>query len=63
MVGQKELISLVFFKDKIRINMVILVFRGSKGEDFEIFLREYKKTCISTGLVLLWRDILIIHRL
>jgi hypothetical protein len=53
MVGQKELISLVFFKDKIRINMVILVFRGSKGEDFEIFLREYKKTCISTGLVLL----------
>ncbi len=50
-VGLKELISVVcFFKDKIRINMVILVFRGSKGEDLEVFLREYKRACIGTWL-------------
>jgi hypothetical protein len=30
--------------------MVILVFRGSKGEDPEEFLREYKRACIGTGL-------------
>jgi len=30
--------------------MVIPVFRGSKGEDPEMFLREYKRACISTGL-------------
>jgi hypothetical protein len=30
--------------------MVILVFRGSKGEDPEMFLREYKRACIGTGL-------------
>ncbi len=30
--------------------MVILVFRGSKGEDPEVFLREYKRACIGTGL-------------
>jgi hypothetical protein len=30
--------------------MVIPIFRGSKGEDLEVFLREYKKACISTGL-------------
>jgi hypothetical protein len=30
--------------------MVILVFRGSKGEDLEVFLREYKRACIGTGL-------------
>jgi hypothetical protein len=30
--------------------MVILVFKGSKGEDPEIFLREYKRACIGTGL-------------
>jgi hypothetical protein len=30
--------------------MVISVFRGSKGEDPEMFLREYKKACIGTGL-------------
>jgi hypothetical protein len=42
-VGIKELISVAcFFKDKIRINMVIPVFRGSKGEDPEMFLKEYK---------------------
>ncbi len=29
--------------------MVILVFKGSKGEDPEVFLREYKRTCISMG--------------
>ncbi len=39
-----------FFKNKIRINMVIPIFKGSKGEDFEFFLREYKKICISMGL-------------
>jgi len=30
--------------------MVIPVFRGSKGEDPEVFLREYKRVCISRGL-------------
>jgi hypothetical protein len=30
--------------------MVIPAFRGSKGENPEVFLRGYKKTCISTGL-------------
>jgi hypothetical protein len=30
--------------------MAIPVFRGSKGEDPEVFLREYKKACIGTGL-------------
>jgi hypothetical protein len=30
--------------------MVILVFRGSKGEDLEVFLKEYNKTCIGMGL-------------
>jgi hypothetical protein len=39
----------VLFKKKIKINMVIPVFRGSKGEDPEMFLREYKQTCIGTG--------------
>ncbi len=41
---------LFFYRDKIRINMVIPVFRGSKGEDPEVFLREYKWACIGTGL-------------
>jgi hypothetical protein len=45
--GQKELIG---FKNKIRINMVIPIFTKSKGEDPEVFLREYKRTCIGTGL-------------
>ncbi len=40
----------MFFRDKIRINMVIPVFRGSKGEDLEVFLREYKRACIGTRL-------------
>jgi len=40
----------VFFGDKIRTNMVIPIFRGSKGEDLEVFLREYKQACIGTGL-------------
>jgi hypothetical protein len=39
-----------YFLNKIKINMVILVFRGSKGEDPEVFLREYKKAYINTGL-------------
>jgi hypothetical protein len=30
--------------------MVIPVFKGSKGEDLEVFLREYKKVCIGMGL-------------
>jgi len=30
--------------------MIILVFRGSKGEDPEVFLREYKWACIGMGL-------------
>ncbi len=30
--------------------MVILVFRGSKGEDPKVFLREYKRACIGTRL-------------
>jgi hypothetical protein len=30
--------------------MVIPVFRGSKGEDPKVFLREYKRACIGTGL-------------
>jgi len=29
--------------------MVILVFRGNKGEGPEVFLREYKWACIGTG--------------
>ncbi len=39
-----------FLGDKIKTNMVIPVFRGSKGEDLEVFLREYKRACIGTGL-------------
>jgi hypothetical protein len=39
-----------FSKDKIRINMVIPIFRGNKGEDLEMFLREYKWACIGTML-------------
>jgi hypothetical protein len=30
--------------------MVIPVFKGSKGDDPEVFLREYKRACIGTGL-------------
>ncbi len=30
--------------------MVILVFRGSKDENPKVFLREYKRACIGTGL-------------
>ncbi len=30
--------------------MVIPVFRGSKDEDLEVFLKEYKWACIGTGL-------------
>ncbi len=30
--------------------MVIPIFKGSKGEGPEVFLREYKKACIGTGL-------------
>jgi len=49
-VGQKELINLVFFFNKIRINMVIPIFRGSKCEDLKVFLREYKRACFGMGL-------------
>ncbi len=30
--------------------MIIPIFRGSKGENPEVFLREYKRACIGTGL-------------
>jgi len=30
--------------------MVIPIFRGSKSEDPKMFLREYERACISTGL-------------
>jgi hypothetical protein len=30
--------------------MVIPVFRGNKGENLEVFLREYKIACIGTKL-------------
>jgi len=39
-----------FFGDNIKTNMVIPVFRGSKGEDPKVFLREYKQACIGMGL-------------
>jgi len=39
-----------FFRDKIKINLVILVFRGSKDEDLEVFLREYERACIGMRL-------------
>ncbi len=40
----------MFFRDKIKINLVISVFKGSKGEDPEMLLREYKRACIGMGL-------------
>jgi hypothetical protein len=50
-VSQKELISLVcFIAFRKKINMVIPVFRVSKGENLEEFLKEYKRACIDTGL-------------
>jgi hypothetical protein len=30
--------------------MVIPIFKGSKGEDPKVFLREYKRAYIETGL-------------
>jgi hypothetical protein len=30
--------------------MVIPFFRGNKGEDPKVFLKEYKRTCIGMGL-------------
>jgi hypothetical protein len=30
--------------------MVIPIFRGSKGEDPKVFLKEYKRACIGTWL-------------
>ncbi len=39
-----------FLRDKIKINMVIPVFRKSKGEDPEVFLRKYKRACIGMSL-------------
>jgi len=47
-VGKKKILLLLNFKKKI--TMVIPVFRGSKDEDLEVFLREYKRVCICTGL-------------
>jgi hypothetical protein len=53
-IGQKELINLVFFlkktQNKIKINLGNPIFRGSKGEDPKVFLREYKRACIGTKL-------------
>jgi hypothetical protein len=49
--GQKELISLVcFLENKMRINLVILIFRGNKDEDPEIFLKKYKELVLVRGL-------------
>jgi hypothetical protein len=41
--------------------MVIPVFRGSKDEDLEVFLREYKWACIGTKLrtVVKWLNFLL----
>jgi hypothetical protein len=52
-VSKKELINLVFFFKKIRINMVIPIFWGSKREDPEVFLREYKRACFGTKLIII----------
>jgi hypothetical protein len=30
--------------------MIISIFKGNKGEDLQVFLREYKKTYIGIGL-------------
>jgi len=30
--------------------MVNPIFKGNKGEDFKVFLKEYKSACIGTGL-------------
>jgi hypothetical protein len=49
-VNQKKLISLVgFITFKKKINMVIPVFRGSKGENLKKNLKEYRRACISIG--------------
>lgn len=29
--------------------MIISIFRGSKGEDLEVFLKEYKRICVGIG--------------
>jgi len=39
-----------FLEKEILINMVIPILKGSKGEDSKVFLKEYKKACIGTGL-------------
>jgi len=51
----------VFLRDKIKINMVIPIFRRNKGEDPEVFLREYKRACIGTGfrIVAKWLNFLL----
>jgi hypothetical protein len=35
---------------KIKIKRIISIFKGRKGEDLQVFLREYKKTYIGIGL-------------
>jgi hypothetical protein len=30
--------------------MIISIIKESKGEDLQVFLREYKRTCIGIGL-------------
>jgi len=51
-VSQRELINLACFLSlkKLKIKMIISIFRGSKGEDLQVFSREYKKTYIGIGL-------------
>jgi hypothetical protein len=57
-INKKELISFIFFiiLEKKLIEMVILIFRGNKYENPKIFLKEYKRICISIGfkIVVKW---------
>jgi hypothetical protein len=39
-----------FLKEFFSIHIVIPIFKGSKGEDPKVFIREYKRACIGTGL-------------
>ncbi len=39
-----------YLEDFFSINMVNTIFKGNKGEDPKVFLREYKKVCIGIKL-------------
>jgi hypothetical protein len=39
-----------FLEEFFSINMVIPIFKGSKGEDPKVFLKEYKRACLGTKL-------------